>query len=130
MELLVVLIAGLALSIPVMAIVALVRAGKLRDLLETSNTEHRREIEFLRKQVERLQRELNQVAEREPKPAAAPEQVRAAAVAEAKPAAVEPPLPKPVVVPPPVIPAPAPVPAQAPQVAKAEQPAPLAPKVE
>jgi hypothetical protein len=130
MELLVVLIAGLALSIPVMAIVALVRAGKLRDLLETSNTEHRREIEFLRKQVERLQRELNQVAEREPKPATAPEQVRAAAVAEAKPAAVEPPLPKPVVVPPPVIPAPAPVPAQAPQVAKAEQPAPLAPKVE
>ena len=131
MELLVVLIAGLVLSIPVMAIVALVRTGKLRDLLDTSNTEHRRELEFLRKQVERLRRELNQVAEREPKPPAAPEPVRAAAVAEAKPAAVElPPAPKPVVVPPAAIPAPAPVPAPAPKVAKAEEPAPLAPKVE
>src|SRR5579862_3227687 len=131
MELLVVLIAGLVLSIPIMAIVALVRTGKLRDLLDASNTEHRREFEFLRKQVERLQCELNQVAEREPKPAAALEPVRAA-VAEAKPAAVAPPpAPKPVILaPPPVIPAPAPVPAPAPQVAKAEEHAPLAPKVE
>ena len=128
MELLVVLIAGLVLSIPVMAIVALVRTGKLRDLLDVSNTEHRRELEFLRKQVEQLQRELNQVAE--PKPAAAPEPVRAAAVAEVKPAALEPPAPKPVVAPLPAIPALAPVPAPAPQVAKADEPAPPAPKVE
>jgi hypothetical protein len=63
MELFVVLISGLVLSIPVMAIVALVRTGKLRDLLDASNTEHRRELEFLRKQVERLQRDLNHMAE-------------------------------------------------------------------
>ena len=131
MELFVVLISGLVLSIPVMAIVALVRTGKLRDLLDASNTEHRRELEFLRKQVERLQRDLNHMAEREPKPGAASEPVRAADIAGVKPAAVEPPpAPKPVVRPPHMIPAPAPVPTQVPQVAKAEEPAPLAPKVE
>jgi hypothetical protein len=64
MEIVVVFFAGLALMIPVIAIVALVRSGKVRQLLEESNTEHRREIDVLRAEVANFRRELSQVNER------------------------------------------------------------------
>jgi hypothetical protein len=130
MELLIVLVAGLVLCIPVIAIVALVRTGKLRDVLEASNAEHRRELEFLRKQVERLQFELKEVAERAPKPVAPSEPLRVAFTEDVKPATVMPPVaPKPMVVPP-AIPAPLPVLASTLPVPRAEQAPPAAPTVE
>lgn len=64
MEGLILLLAGLVLAIPVMAIVALVRSGKIRQLLEESNTEHRREIDVLRAEVASFRRELSQLRER------------------------------------------------------------------
>ena len=64
MEGLILLLAGLVLAIPVIAIVALVRSGKVRQLLEESNTEHRREIDVLRAEVANFRRELSQLKER------------------------------------------------------------------
>src|ERR1035437_2458059 len=64
MEGLILLLAGLVLAIPVMAIGALVRSGKIRQLLEESNTEHRREIDVLRAEVASFRRELSQLRER------------------------------------------------------------------
>jgi hypothetical protein len=78
MEVSVVLIAGLVLCIPVIAVVALVRTGKLRDLLDQANTEHRRELEFLRNRIEHLQRELRQISERGVTPTDAPRVTEAA----------------------------------------------------
>jgi hypothetical protein len=117
MELFVVLIAGLFLSIPVMAIVALVRTGKLRDALEQSNNDHLRELEYLRRQVEQLQRELRHVTERESAPASAAGSTPAAAGVETKPAAASPP--------PPVLPVAVPMPPRA----KPMEAAPAPPKV-
>jgi uncharacterized membrane protein len=93
-----VLLAGIVLSIPVMAIVALVRTGKLRDVLEESNTEHGRELEFLRKQVDALQRQLKQLSEREATPALTPAPAPRTVVAAAEPKSpvvTVPPEPKP-----------------------------------
>lgn len=90
MELFFVLIAGLGLSIPVMAIVALVRTGKLRDALEQSNDDHRRELDCLRRQVEHLQRELRPVTESESATASAAGPTPAATGVETKPAAASP----------------------------------------
>jgi hypothetical protein len=64
MELFVVFVAVLALGFPVISVVALVRSGKNRDLLERSNLEYRRELDFLRRTVEQLQRDLKQLSER------------------------------------------------------------------
>ena len=126
MELFVVLIAGLVLSIPVMAIVALVRTGKFRDALEQSNDEHRRELEYLRRQVEQLQRELRHVTEREQATTSAAGPAPASAAVEPKPAPPAPPPPKPVVVSPqPVMPVAVPMP----PMAKPAESAPAPPKV-
>jgi hypothetical protein len=71
MEAAFVLLAGLVLIFPVIAVVALVKAGKVRDLLEQSITQNNRELAFLRTEIERVQRELKQVQEREAKAAVA-----------------------------------------------------------
>jgi Predicted membrane protein (DUF2339) len=64
MEGLILLLAGLVLAIPVIAIVAMVRSRKVRQLLEESNSEHRREIDVLRGEVANFRRELSQLKER------------------------------------------------------------------
>ena len=122
-----ILIAGILLSIPVMAIVALVRTGKFRDLLEQATDEHRRELSFLRTEIERLQRELKQFSERAAVPApsttAAPAVFVPIAVTTASETAPhviqQPPNPEP------VRPAPAPLPAL--PMIKAEEPLPVVP---
>lgn len=126
MELFVVLIAGLVLSIPVMAIVALVRTGKFRDALEQSNDEHRRELEYLRRQVEQLQGELRHVTERQPAPASAAESAPASAAVESRTVAAAPPEPKQVVPPPPPV---MPLAVPMPPMARPAEAAPAAPKV-
>jgi hypothetical protein len=84
-------IGGFVLSIPVMAIVALVRTGKLREVLEQTRSEHSREIEFLRSNVECLQREVRELSGRESGSPSAPQAVAAAtpvAAVEPQPQAV------------------------------------------
>src|SRR5271157_579954 len=58
MEIVVLLLVGL------IAIVAFVRSGKVRQLLEESNAWHSREISFLRDEVANLRRQLSQLSER------------------------------------------------------------------
>jgi hypothetical protein len=62
MEMAVLFVGAIMLSIPVMVVVALVRSGKTRDLLEQSNAEHRRELEWLRSDLEQLHRDFAQLA--------------------------------------------------------------------
>src|SRR5579864_2503990 len=106
-----VLLAGLVLIFPIIAVVALVKAGKVRDLLDQSITAHDRELAYLRTELERVQRELKQLIERMGKPAATPVVAPLAVAAESEKPAREPaPEPKPapietpaILVPPPVV---------------------------
>lgn len=97
MDVMVFLIAGLVLVFPVMAVVALVKAGKVRELLDESNAENRREISFLRTELERMQTQLRELQDREGKAATTTAGVREAATVEARPsqAAVTPEMTKP-----------------------------------
>jgi hypothetical protein len=97
MEMAVLFVGAIVLSIPVMVVVALVRSGKTRDLLEQSNMEVRRELDRLRSDLEQLRRDFAQLAKgtverpasSPPAPAPAPVETRPAAVAVA-PAALAP----------------------------------------
>ena len=71
MELIVVILAGCVLAIPVMAIVALVRTGKLRDSLDERFEEQMDKIRDLEAQVSGLRRDLCQ-PQRIQEPVAAP----------------------------------------------------------
>jgi uncharacterized membrane protein len=71
MELVAVILAGFVLAIPVMAIVALVRTGKLRDSLDERFEEQMDRIRDLEAQVSGLRRELGQL-QRIQEPVAAP----------------------------------------------------------
>ncbi len=125
MEFLVILIVGVVLGIPTIAIIALVRSATTRRLAEENAAELRNKITDLRGEVATLRRELTQVSERVaesgarvPSPAEKPQPVPAAVlpapsqepqrspveerpssppavpvVADARPAAVAPPLP-------------------------------------
>src|SRR6202453_3109136 len=59
MEIVALLLAGLVLMIPVIAIIALVRSGKVRQLLEETNTELRGELSDLRSEVANLRRDFS-----------------------------------------------------------------------
>ena len=78
------LIAGLVLLFPVIAVVALVKAAKVRDLLDQSNAQQGRELAFLRTELERVQRDLKQLAEPIGKSAAAPVSAPVAVEGESK----------------------------------------------
>lgn len=70
MEVLVLIMAGIVIMIPAISVVALVRSGKVRQLLEESDAEHRREISVLRAEVDSLHRELVEVTRRGSQPVA------------------------------------------------------------
>ena len=62
MEIIVVLVAGFVLMIPVIAIIALVRSGNVRHLLEETNTELRGELSDLRSEVANLRRDFSRLS--------------------------------------------------------------------
>jgi len=62
MEIVVVLLACFVLGIPVIAIVALVRSGTIRQLLEETNTELRGELSDLRSEVANLRRDFSRLS--------------------------------------------------------------------
>jgi hypothetical protein len=62
MEIVFVLLAGFALMIPVIAIIALVRSGKVRQLLEETNSELRGELSDLRSEVANLRRDFSRLS--------------------------------------------------------------------
>ena len=61
MEFIVVILAGCVLAIPVIAIVALVRTGRLRDSLDERFSDQMDRIRDLEAQVSSLRRDLNQM---------------------------------------------------------------------
>ena len=72
MEIIVVLIGGFLLGIPVIAIIALVRSGNTRRLLDEASLELRDKISDLKGEIAGLRRELNKVSERAGQPAFSP----------------------------------------------------------
>jgi hypothetical protein len=62
MEIVFVLLAGFVLMIPVIAIIALVRSGKVRQLLEETNSELRGELSDLRSEVANLRRDFSRLS--------------------------------------------------------------------
>ncbi len=117
MEFVVLVLAGIVLMIPVLAIIALVRSGKVRELLDESNMVYSREISVLRTEVENLRRELSQLNERVSRQGASAHPAQTAAESPAaKSAAIKTPLPQPVAAPSPAptFPQAPPLPAQPP----------------
>ena len=62
MEIVGFLLACLVLAIPVIAVVALVRSGKVRQLIEETNTELRGELSDLRSEVANLRRDVSRLS--------------------------------------------------------------------
>jgi len=106
MEIMVVLIGGFLLGIPVIAVIALVRSGNTRKLLDKATWEYRDKISDLRGEIAGLRRELSEVSQRAGQPAAASSPAPPAVAHEAK-QAPEPPAPLPQVAKPVPPPAPA-----------------------
>ncbi|MGD0787750.1 MAG: DUF2339 domain-containing protein [Terracidiphilus sp.] len=86
MEIIIVLIVGFLLGIPVIAIVALVRSGNTRRLLDEASLEFRDKISDLRGEIAGLRRQLNEVSGRMGHPPPASSATPAAAPQGVKPA--------------------------------------------
>jgi len=87
MEIIVVLIGGILLGIPIIAVIALVRSGNTRKLLDEIAWDYRDKISDLRGEIANLRRELAEVSQRAGRPDAVSSSAPRAAAEEVKGAA-------------------------------------------